>query len=195
MVRLEPGEREIYRHFKGSLYQVEAIAKHTETGDPLVVYRSLYEPNEVYARPLSMFMEKVDRVKYPDAAQEYRFEKVTGEKNTGEAGKVPAASGAGEAGKTTGASDAGTERSASAESEAGTAEFANPRLLAFLDADTYAEKLNLLTGMREYTDERMLNAIAMSLDLEVNKESVEEKYEEIKHCLITLEKYECNRLR
>lgn len=74
---MEPKAFEIYRHFKGNLYQVMALAEEEETGNMLVVYQGLYAPFKVYARPLSAFVERLDPVKYPDAAQEYRFERVT----------------------------------------------------------------------------------------------------------------------
>lgn len=63
----------VYRHFKGAYVQVLCVAKDTETGMPYVVYKHL-ETNEFWSRPLDMFTSKVDKEKYPEAKQDYRFE-------------------------------------------------------------------------------------------------------------------------
>ena len=60
-----------YKHFKGHVSTILNIAKHTETMEEMVVYT---HDNEVWVRPYSMFLEKVDKEKYPDVEQEYRFE-------------------------------------------------------------------------------------------------------------------------
>jgi hypothetical protein len=63
---LQPGK---YRHFKGGEYQVQGIATHSETGEQLVVYTPLYGKGGLWIRPLSMFLEAVDR----DGKQQPRF--------------------------------------------------------------------------------------------------------------------------
>jgi hypothetical protein len=64
----------IYRHFKGDLYIVEDIAIHSDTLEKYVVYRALYGDNTLFIRPYQDFISKVDRQKYPEISQEYRFE-------------------------------------------------------------------------------------------------------------------------
>ena len=71
---MEPKIGSVYRHFKGNLYEVKAIALHSETGEKMVVYQALYGEGDTYVRPYDSFVSKVDKVKYPDADQEYRFE-------------------------------------------------------------------------------------------------------------------------
>lgn len=60
-----------YKHFKGNIVEVIAIAKHTETLEDMVVYK---HNDNTWVRPYSMFIERVDKEKYPDVNQEYRFE-------------------------------------------------------------------------------------------------------------------------
>lgn len=87
--RIKSGD--IVKHFKRAqaiksidnlddmVYLYEVIStnvNHTETGERLVVYRALYGDKKLYARPYDMFMSEVDRKKYPDITQKYRFETI-----------------------------------------------------------------------------------------------------------------------
>ena len=63
----------IYKHFKGNVYQVLCIAKDSETLDELVIYKDI-NSDKIWARKKDMFLSKVDRKKYPEVKQEYRFE-------------------------------------------------------------------------------------------------------------------------
>lgn len=64
----------IYKHFKGGYFLVEDVALDSETQEKMVIYRHLYGDCSLWVRPLKMFLEKLDKNKYPNANQEYRFQ-------------------------------------------------------------------------------------------------------------------------
>lgn len=156
---------QFYRHFKDRLYQIVAVAEHSETGERMVVYQALYGDYRTYVRPYDMFVGEVDKEKYPDAKQFYRFELVQMDRETHKEG----------------AEDAKDR--------------VNPILLEFLDADTLEEKMHIMAFYRNKMDENLLNSIAISLDVVVEKENLQEKYDEIMNCLSMMKKFECNRFR
>lgn len=65
-----------YRHFKDRLYEVVGVARHSETGERMVVYRPLYGEGGLWVRPYAMFAGEVDHEKYPEVTQRWRFEPV-----------------------------------------------------------------------------------------------------------------------
>ena len=192
-----PQAGEIYQHFKGKLYRIVTLATHTETGEQLVIYQALYGEFQVFARPLSMFLEKVDAKKYPDAAGKDRFMRIPMAEAAAVPQPVPAPSeNPVEPRPAAMPSESTVEsRPAAASSESPVEPQPNPGLLAFLDADSYEEKLEVFAALEGKADLHMLNAIAASLDLELSEGSLEEQYDTLKSCLMTLERYECNRLR
>lgn len=192
-----PQAGEIYQHFKGKLYRIVTLATHTETGEQLVIYQALYGEFQVFARPLSMFLEKVDAKKYPDAAGKDRFMRIPMAEAAAVPQPVPASSeNPVEPRPAAMPSENPVEsRPAEASSESPVEPQPDPGLLAFLDADSYEEKLEVFASLEGKVDLHMLNAIAASLDLELSEGSLEEQYDTLKSCLMTLERYECNRLR
>lgn len=192
-----PQAGEIYQHFKGKLYRIVALATHTETGEQLVIYQALYGEFQVFARPLSMFLEKVDAKKYPDAAGKDRFMRIPMAEAAAVLQPVPAPSeNPVEPRPAAMPSESNVEsRAVAASSENSVEPQPDPGLLAFLDADSYEEKLEVFASLEGKVDLHMLNAIAASLDLELSEGSLEEQYDTLKSCLMTLERYECNRLR
>ena len=181
-MRQLPKNGEFYRHFKNKLYQIIAVAKHSETGEQLVIYQALYGDFGVYARPLEMFMSEVDHEKYPDVTQKYRFERVERE-TLGAAKQIFSA----------GEKVSGGERPSDTR-EAEEPEV-NPKLMQFLDADDFEEKYNILVGMRDEIDDNLLNAMAVSIDAVLPEGDLSERYDALKYTVRTRGRYESLRLR
>lgn len=212
-----PKPHEIYKHFKGNLYQVVTIAEHSETGEQLVIYQALYGDFRTYARPLAMFIGEVDRQRYPEVTQRFRFELQGTDadrqiRETEAAGvehpvstqtTVTASQPAAAQATPIVAQNVAVQATATAAqttiapvSPAEDEEpVLDPLVLEFLDADSYEEKLNILAGLHHRITNEMITTMAISCDIEVNDGEPEERYEELKNCLLTMEKFECNRLR
>ena len=191
-----PKAGELYRHFKNNMYQVVTVATHSETGEQLVIYQALYGDYRVYARPLSMFFEEVDSVKYPNASQRYRFERVEfeGEK-TEDANMVSKEAGmdATQCGQVQ--SEAFEEAQWKQETD-GAETGVNAKLMEFLDADTFEEKYNVLVSMRDIITDKLVDDIAVVMDIVIPDGDLMVRYEDLKHAIRTRQRYEySNRLR
>lgn len=183
MVRMvQPGQ--FYKHFKEKLYQIIAVAEHSETGEKMVVYQALYGDYRIYVRPYEMFVSEVDHEKYPEVTQKYRFELI----NSGIIGNTdvkPEKSETAEAEPVSSADEKKTQESG-----------VDPDLLAFLELDTLAEKLEMLRDLRKRINDHLLDSIAASLDIVVEEGSLQKRYQEVLNCLETMEHFECsNRFR
>ena len=207
-MRQKPRPHEIYKHFKGKYYQILSIAIHSETDEEMVVYQQLYEPFGVYVRPLDMFMSPVDKAKYPLISQEYRFEKVqepAWELNDNRTINSESAI-ADEQGKQNDKTEekkadpvikpvSFSEENKKHEEENAELSGIDSGLLDFLEADSYEKKLEILSMLHPRINDHMIDTMAVSLDIEVKDGDIEQRYSEILNCLITMEKFECNRLR
>lgn len=78
--RIPPQSGELWQHFKGNVVEIIGLSEDTEWNTYSVVYKLAYSPAEyegrLFHRPFNMFMSEVDREKYPNAKQKYRFERV-----------------------------------------------------------------------------------------------------------------------
>ena len=194
---------QFYRHFKGGLYQVMAIATHSETKEKMVVYQALYGDYGIYVRPYDMFASEVDHEKYPQVKQVYRFTQVHPEEMEEESDKVEVPDLTLELDESMEPEQSAVEEEPKKMSEDQPAQDKqdvsggiNPILLEFLDADTLEEKMHIMTFYRNQMDEALLNSIAISLDLVVDKKGLRETYDEIMNCLSMMKHFECtNRFR
>lgn len=174
-MRQRPRAGEIYRHFKNRLYQIVTVAVHTETGEELVIYQALYGDFRCFARPLSMFMSPVDREKYPDAGQTYRFELT--EPGDGEGGSRMAE----EAADGTGFQEEDEQ--------------VNPWLEAFLDAEGYEKQLEALSRMRGKISQKELDSLYLILDIQPGTGDPDSQLSRIIKDLETRKRYDGSRLR
>jgi hypothetical protein len=172
--RTIPAAGEFYRHFKGKLYQIIGVAKHSETMEQMVVYQALYGDFGLYTRPLELFLGKVNKDKYPEAGQEYRFEKC-----------VPG-----------GPCEQVQPVIKAAEIATDDEETVRPEILRFLDAEGAEAKLKVLRELRMDLDESLMTTIELSLDLlPDDKESLERRFDFAERTLEQRIRFEGSRLR
>lgn len=193
-----PKSGEFYRHFKMKYYQIITVATHTETREQMVIYQALYDDFGIYARPLSMFMSKVDFEKYPDAVQAYRFERV--ERPCVSVESLERVQRTVEEAKT---KDARAEqpvvfeeKKVSEEKKKPDAEeeyVMDPEVERFLDAETYKEKLNILMSLRNDITDKQLHDMAITLDVTIEDGDMDEKFMNLVNCLKTMARFEVNR--
>lgn len=192
-----------YRHFKDKLYQVKGTAIHSETKEKMVIYQGLYGSYEMYVRPYDMFLSEVDHIKYPDVVQKYRFELIdikTGksleadyEENNHkmESGKLEELQELEESEE----SEKSEESEESEESEKSEDSEEDSKLIRFLDAYDYKEKLDILTSMRGELNDGLIDIMAESIEVAVPEGDITDRYNSLRKCLMAHTKYEGLRLR
>ncbi len=173
----KPGE--FYRHFKDKLYQVTAVAKHTETGEQMVVYQALYGDYGFYVRPLSMFTSEVDHEKYPNVEQKYRFQKVVLKKRHDAGGRETS----------------GQEPAQAQVLNEQKEPKLSPLVRQFVEAETYGERMEVLAAMKGKVRQEELDVLCVYLDLPQSGGEIEEQLKHIEKNLQMQRKYDGNRLR
>ncbi len=168
MPQKDPRPGEFYRHFKNKKYQVLQIALHSETREPYVVYQALYGTFGVYIRPYEMFISEVDHKKYPDVKDTYRFTlmEFCDEEET-----------------------VSRQEEIQVEQE----ETANPYLVAFMDAEDYDQKMEIIRKMRLELTDRLIDEFAVVLDFEIPEGNLEDRYRQLKNCVDLKRKFESGR--
>ncbi len=166
-----PGE--IYRHFKGELYQIITVACHYETRESMVVYQALYGDFQVYVRPYDQFLSLVDEKRYPNASQQYRFEKIE------------------RAAKFSGEKEGGSGVTIVEERE----EKPVLALLGFLDAENLEEKISYLKKWRDTVSQSDLDSIYVALDMKPQTGNVQEQLDGVIQYLSIQRHYDGRRLR
>ena len=178
-----PKKGEIYRHFKGNLYEIIIIARDSETLEEKVVYKEA-DGDAAYVRSLPMFVSLVDKEKYPSATQEFRFELVQGaaQKTTSQAVCQDMKQ-----------IDSQTDEHRNAGHAECIAE--HGMIMEYLDLDTVNDKIEYLLCVRDHITENFIGVVAQSLDFIENEGSLVERYEAILRYLRTVARYESGRLR
>ena len=170
-----PKSGEFYRHFKNKLYQIVTVAEHSEDGEKLVIYQALYGDFKTYARPLDMFISEVDHEKYPEVKQKYRFERV-------------------ELAAEDFTEDIDTD-SVLESNVLNDVEAVEPGLIAFLDTDDWDEKYNILVSLRDKMTDKLIDDFAVVMDVVIPEGKVDARFEQLKICVRTRQKFESQHLR
>lgn len=175
---VRPGE--FYRHFKNKLYQIVAVAKHSETGESMVVYQALYGDYGVYVRPYDMFTSEVDHEKYPEVTQQWRFERVEPERN---AAGMAAGCGQAAAGNGQDSSRYYADRTS------------DPAFLQFLDTEDFDLRMECLKALEERVTQQELDSIYLVLDMKPEQGSLQEQLYAVRRFLTMQKRYDGSRLR
>lgn len=183
-----------YRHFKDKLYQVKGTAIHSETKEKMVIYQGLYGSYEMYVRPCDMFLSEVDHIKYPDVVQKYRFELIDIKTGKSLEADYEENNQNMESEKSEELEEL-EELEESEKSEESEESEEDSKLIRFLDAYDYKEKLDILTSMRGELNDGLIDIMAESIEVAVPEGDITDRYNSLRKCLMAHTKYEGLRLR
>lgn len=210
-MNLLPGQR--YQRTKEGLCQIVAMAVDPRTHEPMVVYQSLCDDYQVYACPLEYFDELTSQ-RHARQPREESLRPNARRIGTQADGIAPrmrdanqwAANSQSESPTRSAAQTHETNQwAANSQSEsptrsATTQAYApddgiSPMLMQFLDADTYAERYQILSEMAQEVDDHVIDTMAVALDIVIEDGDIDQRYQELKNCIRTRMRYETSRLR
>ena len=165
-----PKSGEIYKHFKGNLYEIVIIARDSETLEEKVVYKEV-DSDAAYVRSLPMFVSPVDKEKYPNVTQEMRFQFVEMKKVSN---------------LETVAETVVTDKPKMPDENL---------IMGYFDQEFVDEKIDYLIKVKDNITENFVQVVAQSLDFVENEGSLSERYDAIVKYLRTVAKFESGRLR
>lgn len=183
---------DLFKHYKGGLYQIVTKAVHTETEEDMVVYQALYGEFKVFARPESMFFETVTD---EEGKSVPRFAKVTCEALKESATAVVESAAKVVPAEQPAVAVSAVKNEAADVVEEEIIEGVNPVLIKFLDSETIDEKLEILRVMRKKLDDKTITDIAVTMDLVIEEGPLEGRIKSLEDCLKTRARYETTRLR
>ena len=170
-----------------------------------MIYQALYGGFGMYARPLAMFVSEVDHDKYPDVKQKYRFTRVAmnadgtwhcveEEDNTVIVEIRSDSENAAE--QQSDLKNVAKQQETGIQAENPDEERPDPKLMEYLDAETFDEKYNVLVSMRDCITDKLVDDIAVVMDVVIPEGDLMNRYDALKMALRTKQKYEsANRLR
>lgn len=182
----QPGER--YYYGKDKLYQIICMAAHTDTMEQMVVYQALFGAFSIYTCPLSAFKGFVRQSTIPNHSIPMKEVKETPVSNNGryseDVRNIPPENNHTE-----------QQNRSSEKGKQNTLGDKESLVIEFLDANTYKRKLEILRGMKKYLDNKIINDLAVSLDVVVEEGDLDSRFHSLERCLLTLVKFECDRFR
>lgn len=162
-----PRPGDIFYLAKDKPYQIITLGVHKETCESMVIYQALYGDYDTYVLPLSKFLDEIKG----EAIIEKRH-KDTDERKTDNKTE--------ETNHTTENHDASQGK-------------VSEVLISFLDADSYSQKLEVLTSNMRAIDDKMINDMAVSLDCTVEDGPIDQRLQALIYCLKQLSRFEVRR--
>ena len=195
MPQLQPQIGELYRHFKGQLYQITNLAVHSETGERMVVYQALYGDYRTYVRPYDQFVGEVDVEKYPECPYRSRFTYVPREERP-DSRVAPASAAMQEIEPAEGNWDK-EPQGGDAPSRSLREQSMQELMLTFLDERDFLEKEKILSEIatRPELSDGLIDNLAAALDVVIDEGPIDRRFASLRTCVRTRARFENTRLR